>query len=252
MKTMADIELILGDCLEKLKAIPSDSIDLVLTDPPYGLDKEMANDTKEGLLQLLSLSLKEIRRVAKDKHSILIFFDAGKNLPIIFKAFEESGLTFQRYICFYKPADCSMPHNRVLRKSEALLVCSKNETINHDGEEYMHDVIKQNIIGKELLYSSTAWHPSIKPASVCKKLIKVNTLEGDVVLDPFMGSGTTGVAAVALSRKFIGMEIDPTYFKMAEKRIMETKKQSRLTDTETAVKPIPPTDKSVGILGVIL
>ena len=56
MKTMADIELILGDCLEKLKAIPSDSIDLVLTDPPYGLDKEMANDTKEGLLQLLSLS----------------------------------------------------------------------------------------------------------------------------------------------------------------------------------------------------
>jgi predicted RNA methylase len=96
------------------------------------------------------------------------------------------------------------------------------------------------------LYSSTAWHPSIKPASVCKKLIKVNTLEGEIVLDPFMGSGTTGVAAVALSRKFIGMEIDPTYFKMAEKRIMETKKQSRLTDTETAVKPIPPTPHTSG------
>lgn len=83
-------------------------------------------------------------------------------------------------------------------------------------------------------------------------MVEASTKEGDVVFDPFMGSGTTGVAALGLSRKFIGIELDEKYFKIAEKRIMETKKQSRLTDTETAVKPIPPTDKSVGILGVIL
>jgi len=100
--------------------------------------------------------------------------------------------------------------------------------------------------------SEEQFHPTQKPVSIVQRMVEASTKEGDVVFDPFMGSGTTGVAALGLSRKFIGIELDEKYFKIAEKRIMETKKQSRLTDTETAVKPIPPTDKSVGILGVIL
>ena len=71
-------------------------------------------------------------------------------------------------------------------------------------------------------------HPTQKPLALIKELILSCTLEGDTVLDPFMGSGTTGVACVQTGRNFIGIEIDPAYFAIAEKRIAEAQLQPRL------------------------
>ena len=71
-------------------------------------------------------------------------------------------------------------------------------------------------------------HPTEKPTEVIKRLIEMTSQEGDTILDPFMGSGTTGVACVKTGRNFIGIEIDPTYFAIAEKRIAEAQLQPRL------------------------
>lgn len=97
--------------------------------------------------------------------------------------------------------------------------------------------------------SEEQFHPTQKPISIIQRMVETSTKQGDTVLDPFMGSGTTGVACINLGRKFIGIELDEGYFKIAEKRIGKAKTQSRLTDTGTATPPIPPVDKSTGILG---
>ena len=220
-------KLILGDCIEKMKDIPDESIDCVITDPPYGLDKNMANDKIEGLDKLLTNAIKEMCRVIKDKHSILMFFDCGKNLPIAFHSIQEGGGHFERYIQFYKPNDCSMPHNRVLRKSEALLLFSKSGVLHHEGEKFMHDVIIGNVKKQEYGHF---YHPSVKSLDIIKKLILVNTHPNYLILDPFMGSGTTGVACMNLNRKFIGIEISKDYYDIAEKRIHEASLNQKLSD----------------------
>jgi len=221
---MSNIRLILGDCLEKLKEIPDGSVDAVITDPPYGLNKDIVGDTTENLQALLTNFLKEAKRVIKDRHSIVVFFDYGKNLPYLWRAVDASGCFFEKGATLYKPNDCSMPHNRWLRTSEAIWVLSKNGVLNHDGDIYLHDVIIANHRSLERWW----YHPTAKSQKAINLLVQANTEEGDTILDPFMGSGTTGVACAKLNRNFIGIEIDEGYFKIAERRINEWKGQERL------------------------
>ena len=83
-------------------------------------------------------------------------------------------------------------------------------------------------------------HPNEKPLSLMKKLVVLCSNEGDVILDPFLGSGTTGVAAVKLGRRFIGIEIDAGYFEIAVKRISEALAQPRLFPPEAQSAAVPP------------
>jgi len=78
--------------------------------------------------------------------------------------------------------------------------------------------------------SEEQFHPTQKPVSIIQRMVESSTKEGDTILDPFMGSGTTGVAALRLNRNFIGIEIDENYFQIAEKRIADVKAQSRLME----------------------
>ena len=86
----------------------------------------------------------------------------------------------------------------------------------------------KSIISVQKPHPSNSQHPTEKPVELMKWLIETYTREGDTILDPFMGSGTTGVACVQTGRNFIGIEIDPTYFAIAEKRIKEAQQQPRL------------------------
>ena len=83
-------------------------------------------------------------------------------------------------------------------------------------------------------------HPAPFPIELPLRCMKLYTFEGETVLDPFMGSGTTALAALLLKRKFVGYEIDPNYIKLAERRIGKIKNQSKLTKTE--IKTIFPSD----------
>ena len=87
-----------------------------------------------------------------------------------------------------------------------------------------YTVIQQGFIAKE----KERYHPTQKPVTLLKAIIEDYTNESDTIFDPFMGSGTTGVACVQTGRNFIGIEIDPDYFKIAERRIKEAQMQPRL------------------------
>lgn len=214
------------DCLEGMKEMEDDSVDLILTDPPYNLNKGFQNDNllDDEYIKFLSPIFDEMARVIKPKHSVIVFFDNGKQLPLFWRCLFSSILKFQKGCTFYKPNDCSMPHNRILRKSEVFYVLSKTSELHHDGEKYIHDCL----IGNYGHIDRAWYHPTAKNIGVIKEIMRSHSVTGNLILDPFMGSGTTAVACMALQRNFIGFEIDPKYCDIANKRIEVWRGQSRL------------------------
>lgn len=204
------------DCLEGMKQLDDNSVDLIVTDPPYNLNKDFENDnlSEEEFISFLTPIFNEMCRLIKPKHSVIIFFDSGKKLPLFWKCLFKSDLKFQKGCNFYKPNDCSMPHNRILRKSEVFYICSNTNELNHNGESYIHDCLIGNHIKKEKWY-----HPTAKNIKIIKEIIHASSLERHLILDPFMGSGTTAVACKRLNRKFIGFEISKDYCDIANKRL---------------------------------
>jgi len=202
---MSDIKLILGDCLEEMKKIPDKSIDLVLTDPPYGLGFNYDNfeDTQENLKKLVDAFMPEVLRIG-----IVVAITPGVNninlypkptwiLPWIYRG----GANYSSW-----GFNCWQP----------VLVYGKDPYLR-DNLGCRSDVIEDNIPAEK------NGHPCPKPISFIKKLIiRTSTRKTDKILDPFMGSGTTGVACKELSMDFIGIEISPEYFKIAEQRIKNT------------------------------
>jgi len=208
-----------GDCLELMKQLLDNSVDLIVTDPPYNLNKDFANDNleEEDFINFLTPILNELSRVIKPKHSVIIFFDSGKKLPLFWKCLFKSKLKFQKSCNFYKPNDCSMPHNRILRTSEVFYVCSKTEELHHEGELYIHDCLIGNHTKKEGWY-----HPTAKNLKITREIIKSHSCKEWIVLDPFLGSGTTAVACKQLGRNFLGFEISPEYCDIARKRLKQS------------------------------
>lgn len=207
------------DCLEGLKQIKDNSVDLIVTDPPYNLGKDFQNDTLEEdeFILFLTPIFNEMCRVIKPKHSIVIFFDNGKNLPLFWKCLFKSNLIFQKGCTLYKPNDCSMPHNRTLRKSEVFYICSKTPELNHDGEKYIHDCIICNYGHIERDW----YHPSAKNIKVIREIVLSHSIKGSVVLDPFMGSGTVALACKQSGRRYVGFEISAEYCAIANGRLSQ-------------------------------
>ncbi len=206
------------DCLEGMKQLEDNSIDLVVTDPPYNLGKDFANDNLEEqeFINFLTPILNEMARVIKPKHSVIIFFDSGKKLPLFWKCLFKSNLKFQKGCNFYKPNDCSQPHNRTLRKSEVFYICSKTEVLHHDGDTYIHDCLIGNHTKKEGWY-----HPTAKNVSVIRKIIKSHSKIGWLVLDPFMGSGTVALVCYQLGRRYLGYELNKEFCEIPKLRLQQ-------------------------------
>jgi len=206
------------DCLEGLKLIPDNSVDLIVTDPPYNLNKDFENDnlSENEYLKFLTPILNEMARVIKPKHSVIIFFDSGQKLSLFWKCLFKSNLHFQKGCNFYKPNDCSIPHNRILRKSEVFYVCSKTPELNHEGDKYIHDCLIGNHTKKESWY-----HPTVKNINVIRECVLSHSCKGDLIIDTFMGSGTTAVACKQTGRNFIGFEINQEYVDITNKRLSQ-------------------------------
>jgi len=202
------IELILGDCLEVMRTMPDKSVDAVITDPPYGI----ADIWKGGASHGWSVArLATPKRNDWDKKPDKQFFD--EMLRIANKVIIWGGNYFELPI------------------SRGWLVWNKPERNFSLAEaELAWTNIPMPIRVIDCHRSDTGRiHPTQKPIDVMKFSIeKAKLPEGATILDPFMGSGTTGVACVQTGRNFIGIEIDPTYFAIAEKRIKEAQMQPRL------------------------
>lgn len=236
---MADkkVQLWHGDCFEKMKKIPDGSVDLILCDPPYNLANystgnmtfgwrgEVNNDVADWDKKELNPAdlLPEFKRVLAPKGNIFIFCSynlIGKFHEVFNAEFD----TFQ-FMVWHKTNPIPCIRKASFLNSCELIVClwNRGHTWNFTKQNEMHNFIEAPICaGKERWQNPK--HPTQKPLSVLEHIIKIASNPGDVVLDMFMGVGSTGVAALKNNRRFIGVELDEKYFKAAQKRIKELKK----------------------------
>lgn len=229
---MSKYNVILGDSSEQIKNIPDQSIDLILTDPPYNLGrystgnikmswrKDFNNDVAEWDTTIFNPAewLDEFKRILKPTGTIFAFTSynlIGRWHQVFDPVFD----TFQ-FIVWHKTNPPPKLRRAGFLNSCELIVCvwNKGHTWNFTKQKDMHNFIESPIcMGRERLKNPV--HPTQKPIQVLSRLVKLATNPGDLVLDPFMGVGSSGVAALQLDRRFTGIEIDPVYFRAAEKRL---------------------------------
>ena len=198
---MSEVKLILGDCLEVMRSMPDKSVDAVITDPPYGLGiagnpvrqkferQDWDNKTPDDKY------FDELFRVSKNQ---VIWGGNYFNLPP-----HKNYLVWDKY----------QPENFSLAMCEIAWT-----SYDSPAKIFRYSVQRE---GANV-------HPTQKPVVLMKWILEKYTRENDTILDPFMGSGTTGVACVKTGRNFIGCEIDEGYFKIAEKRIHDAQQQMRI------------------------
>lgn len=226
---IGDCRLILGDCRDVLPTLGK--VDAVVTDPPYAIPTIVATG-RETVRSIGDLSIVETAfrvyfdqwsELIGDKGRIFTFCD-GTSYPVMFRC---SFGRFSSALLVWDKGQIGM--GREFRKSHELILHSwkKGTPIFSDG------VGRADIIKCKPVESGYRTHPAEKPVALLLDLIRVC---GDTVLDPFMGSASTGVACVLAGKKFIGCEIEPKFFDIACRRIEDAYKQPRLFE---APKPKP-------------
>ncbi|MFV0519966.1 MAG: DNA-methyltransferase [Lachnospirales bacterium] len=229
---MKNISLHNNDCFEFIKTMPDNSVDLILTDPPYNIAQystgninlpgreALNNDIAEWdnvALEPKEL-LEDFKRILKPKGNIFIFTSYNL-IGKWHEAFDSEYDTFQFFI-WHKTNPAPKIYKNGFLNSCEMIICmwNKGHTWNFTKQNEMHNFFESPIcMSPERLKDPK--HPAQKPVKLLKHIINIASNPGDVVFDPFMGVGSTGVAAVELERKFGGCEIDETYFKASEKRI---------------------------------
>lgn len=208
------------DCLEFMCSMPDSCVDLVVTDPPYeihtkggGLGKRPVYEN--GALGKISqgfdaeATLEQIARICK-KINIFIFCST-KQKPRIMNWGYERGCNIAE-LAWYKPNAAPFTNNTFKSDLENIIyIREKGVKIKGISRLFTHNCGK-----------SKYGHPTEKPLEIIEKLILVASNEGDLIFDPFMGSGTTAVACKELNRNFIGCEIEAKYCEIAEKRLRKT------------------------------
>jgi DNA modification methylase len=197
------------DCLEGFKKIPDRSIDLVLTDPPYGLNKQGIKNDHD--LSLFYSILPESHRVLKDNSFFITFFST-KFLPYIFK-----NNPFQYYWNFvlYCPNGRVMSPIGFTKYMSCVVFKKGNPKMVKRSKDIFVDTPGKMVEPDEGFIN----HPTPKPKTFIKEILNMFSKEGDIVLDPFIGSGSTAVACKILKRNYIGFDINNDYCKLSENRI---------------------------------
>lgn len=231
------MELIHGDCLEEMKKIPDGSVDLVLSDPPYELDNHGGGTTefaqrklvKDLHIDFISKSFdmptvfKEIIRVSKVVN--LVIFCSNKQVSQIMKYWEDRGYS-TTLLVWDKPNPVPFGNGKYISNLEFMIyVRGKNAPYNNIGYNEQLKTFRYGVPS-----SKARLHPTEKPTELLERLLKIHTNEDSVVLDMFMGSGTTGVACKNLNRNFIGIELDETYYNIAKERIENTPLPMKITN----------------------
>lgn len=256
-------KLILGSA-ENMKEIPDNSVHLMITSPPYNVSKEYDDDLSlEEYLQLLKNSFSETYRVlVNGGRACINVANLGRKpyIPLsdyISKIMIEIGFNMRGEIIWNKAASASpstawgswqSAANPTLRDiHEYILVFSKGDYKREKGK-------KENTISKEqfMEWTKSIWtmnavsakkigHPAPFPEELPFRLIQLYSFVGDIILDPFIGSGTTAIAALKSNRKFVGYDISEEYLDLASKRIAPHLQPKLFDKTEQKIekKPLP-------------
>lgn len=224
---MSKIDLRQGDCLEVLKTIPNESIDCIFTDPPYKLS---SGGSKNSLLRNGKKNtpfsttgdcfniktpkfenwIREIYRVLKPNNYAVIMIN-DMNLFDVYAICKNNRFKFCELLVMKK--NNKVPSSYFFKQCEYLLLVRKGnyKKFNKFGISNLFDVKMPR--GKDKR------NPTEKPTQFIQTILECLTRDNDLVLDLFMGSGSTGVACVNTNRNFIGIELDQKYFEIAKERI---------------------------------
>lgn len=235
---MDNVTLYLGDCLEILPTLGK--VDAVVTDPPYGIGYASSWKTRMdgqprssgasfGKDELNTDWVPMVYRLLK-QDTYAYCFTRWDVLPIWRAAFVSAGFRVaQRLIwdkCHWKMGDLSQYGSQ----TEDILLLAKGRPAIFDGGIGRKGNVFRYSSG--FLPEGQEDHPTQKPVLLMCEFITDCTRPGATVLDPFMGSGTTGVACVRTGRRFIGIEIDPGYYAIAQRRIAEAQMSPQLFDEQ--------------------
>lgn len=223
------------DCLIGLKEMPSESVDLCVTDPPYnvisggnkdrgtnGFPNSVLNRNDGKIFDFNDIDFEdwipEVYRVLKKDAEFYCMINVI-NLEELLRVARESGFKLHNILVWEK--NSANPNRWYMKNCEFTCYFYKGEakTINNPGSKQVQMFF--NPVGDK-------FHPTEKPLDLMKFYIENSSKELDIVLDPFMGSGTTAVACKELRRYFIGFEIDPKYYEIIEERLSETKQLEKL------------------------
>lgn len=224
---MSNYKLYLGDCLEVMKNIEDRSVDLAVTDPPYEIattgagmykqaDKQYVkelNDMKDGFSEEV---LEELCRVMKKIN--IYFFCSQKQIIPLLDYFVKKKKCNWNILSWHKTNPIPACGNKYLTDTEFILFFREKGV-----KVYGSFDTKRTWYATPLNQSDKKkyGHPTVKPLSILENLVVNSSQEGEVVLDCFMGSGSTGVACLNTNRNFIGIELDERYFNIAQNRIEE-------------------------------
>ena len=243
--------IILGDCIEELKKLPAKSVDLVFADPPYNPQLRAALlrpdnskvdavdddwdrfDSFEAYDKFTRAWLAECRRILKDDGAIWVI-GSYHNIFRVGGALQDLGFWILNDIIWRKTNP--MPNfkgTRFTNAHETLIWAGKSRgsrryTFNYDAMKMANDELQMRsdwtfplCTGEERLKDENGVkaHPTQKPEALLHRVILASTKPGDIILDPFFGTGTTGAAAKRLGRRYVGIEREEGYAKLAKDRI---------------------------------
>lgn len=245
-----NIWLMKGDCLERMKEIPDGSVDMVLTDPPYG-----TTACKWDSVIDLTLMWEQLKRVIKPNGAIVMtasqpfttiliasnIVDFRHNL--VWDKVSPTGhlnakkkplLRHEDVVLFSKAKHGVFTYNPQMRKGAYRNKSPKRSTdgvvgrcygtVKHTQDNFNDDYYPTSVYELSTANRLEKLHPTQKPVALMEYLIKTYTNENETVLGFTFGSCTTGVACLNTNRKFIGVEMDDTYFDIGSKRILESNK----------------------------
>jgi site-specific DNA-methyltransferase (adenine-specific) len=258
------VKLYLGDCLDILKTIEPNSINMIFADPPYFLSNDGISckggkmvsvnkgdwDKSRGLEEDFNFTLKWLdacKRVLHDNGTIWIS-GTHHNIYKVGFALEKLGYNILNEIVWFKP---NGPPNLACRyfahSHETVLWARKSRSSKHT---FNYELMKNWNVEKDKINNQgkqmrSVWaipltpqeektdgkHPTQKPLELLKRIIVSSTKKEDIVLDPFNGSGTTGVASSILGRRYIGIEKEPMYIEVTLNRLKAFEKKKEISQT---------------------
>lgn len=234
------IRLICGDAIEEMKKLPASSVDLVIADPPYNLGKDYGNNQDaKAWREYESFTknwLDEAVRLMTPTASIYVFMGVRFISKLFLLLEEDFQLRFNGWITWHYTQGMGRKNGFSPRHEDVLYFTrSQKFTFNLDDVRIPQKYYRQrnNMAGanpgdvwqfSHVHYCSEEreQHPTQKPEALMERIIRASSNAGDMVLDPFVGSGTTCRVASALGRRSIGIDINPDYIAMSEKRIAST------------------------------
>ena len=218
-------KIINADCMDILKQLPDKSIDLVLTDPPYGMSYQSSRRTEkyekienDDNLEWLPIWVKEIKRITKED-AMLYIFCSWHNIEK-FKTELEKEFKIKNILIWNKNnfGSGDLFGDYAPKYENIIFINPRNKNLNGKRISNVLDFAK---VSNDL-------HPTQKPISLFSCFIEKSTNENDIVLDCFSGSGTTAIACSELKRNFICIEKDKQYYEMSVRRLEEYNRQLKL------------------------